>query len=102
MEGFLFKKGRGDSSFGRRNWKRRWFVLEENLLSYFENLDSHGKPVGLKDSVDIFGCQVIPVTHHEKKFTFVVKFPSEKHTSEILLQAPDHKALTGRPDDSQC
>ena len=29
MEGFLLKKARGESGFGRRNWKRRWFILED-------------------------------------------------------------------------
>ncbi len=93
MEGYLFKKGRGDSSFGRRNWKRRWFILEENELRYYDDLDTQGQPSGLRDAIDIGGCSVLPVTHHEKKFTFVLKFPPEANCADILMQAPDAKAM---------
>ena len=45
MEGFLNKKGRGESTFGRRNWKRRWFVLDGQYLTYYESFDVKlGKP----------------------------------------------------------
>lgn len=37
------------STLSRRNWKRRWFVLRESKLMYFEN-DSEEK---LKGTIDI-------------------------------------------------
>lgn len=40
MEGFLFKKGSGEEIFGRRNWKKRWFILEGNYLTYYEDFDN--------------------------------------------------------------
>ena len=53
MEGFLFKKGRGESGiFGRRNWKKRWFVLEGQYLTYYEDFDVKAqKPTVKKVSV---------------------------------------------------
>lgn len=47
--GWLYKKGGGMSTLSRRNWKRRWFVLREAKLMYFEN-DSEEK---LKGTIDI-------------------------------------------------
>jgi hypothetical protein len=36
--GWLWKKGQGMSTFGRTNWKRRWFVLTTQCLSYYESI----------------------------------------------------------------
>jgi len=48
-EGYLMKKGKGESIFGRKSWKKRWFVLEKGRIKYYENkytcenkLDSYG------------------------------------------------------------
>lgn len=93
MEGFLFKKGRGDSSFGRRNWKRRWFVLEDQLLTYYEDLDlTTGVPLSQKGMTDISGCEIVPITEVDKKFAFVIKHP-KRHS--LYLQADDSKLLSG-------
>ena len=52
MEGFLEKKGGSHSGLGflpvgRRNWKRRWFVLEGAVLTYYEDFDpATNAPVG--------------------------------------------------------
>lgn len=41
MEGFLLKKGRGESKmFGRRNWKKRWVTLDGQYLTYYEDFDT--------------------------------------------------------------
>ena len=49
MEGFLFKKARGESTFGRHNWKLRWFILESTNLSYYEKFDAKGNmPMDVK------------------------------------------------------
>ncbi len=45
MEGFLNKKGRGEHTFGRRNWKKRWIVVDGQYLNYYEDFDvKTGKP----------------------------------------------------------
>lgn len=48
MEGFLYKKGTGNSAIGRKNWKRRWFLLEGAALSYYE---SFNHDIGLSDEI---------------------------------------------------
>lgn len=35
ISGMLFKRAQGRSTFGRTNWKRRWFVLHPGELSYW-------------------------------------------------------------------
>ena len=37
--GWLWKRGGGTSTFGRQNWKRRWFVLTNEELSYYETVE---------------------------------------------------------------
>lgn len=50
MEGYLFKKGRGESKiFGRKNWKKRWCILEGQYLTYYEDFDLEKKiPINKK------------------------------------------------------
>lgn len=74
MEGFLEKKGgTGDSTFGRRNWKKRWFILDGHILSYFESFDQHlGRPVNKKGEVDVEGCVTKVINHRERNFVFSV------------------------------
>ncbi|XP_032387774.1 unconventional myosin-X [Etheostoma spectabile] len=47
-QGWLHKKGGGSSTLSRRNWKRRWFVLRQSKLMYFEN-DGEDKMKGVLD-----------------------------------------------------
>jgi hypothetical protein len=35
----LWKQGQGSSAFGRTNWKKRWFVLTNEQLSYYESME---------------------------------------------------------------
>ena len=37
-EGYLDKKGKGQSMFGRRNWKKRYFIVGDGLLEYYESV----------------------------------------------------------------
>lgn len=94
MEGFLLKKGKGESSFGRRNWKKRWFILEGQKLSYYEDLDKNFAPVGLKGSIDVKGCEVAPAEHKDKQFVFTLK-PLNDHA--VQYQAMDQKSFNGSP-----
>jgi hypothetical protein len=50
MESYLFKKGRGESKiFGRKNWKKRWCILEGQYLTYYEDFDLEKKiPINKK------------------------------------------------------
>ena len=93
MEGFLEKKGGSHSGLGllpvgRRNWKRRWFVLEGAVLTYYEDFDpATNKPIGAaKGCVDLRGCQAKLCPHKPRKGTpRVHTFSIEKPKGERLL-----------------
>ena len=62
MESFLFKKGRGESNsiFSKRNWKKRWFVLDGGYLTYYETFDTNTNvPVNKKGVAPVIGCEAI-------------------------------------------
>ncbi len=56
MEGYLLKKGRGESKmFGRRNWKKRWCVLDGQYFTYYEDFDREkNTPVNKKVELILF------------------------------------------------
>ena len=93
MEGFLEKKGGSHSGLGflpvgRRNWKRRWFVLEGAVLTYYEDFDpATNAPVGAaKGCVDLRGCQAKLCPHKPRKGTpRVHTFSIDKPKGERLL-----------------
>jgi len=79
MEGFLFKKARGESMFGRHNWKLRWFMLESTSLSYFESFDtSYSKPHDVKGIYPCDGCVIEDISHEDFGNAFVLKYPNRK------------------------
>lgn len=91
MEGYLYKKGAGESSFGRRNWKKRWFVLEGTDLTYFENIDLiSGIPVSQKGSLSVKGCEIKEVLHHEKKHVFIIQNPQGR---QMYICADEERML---------
>lgn len=90
MEGFLFKKGAGTGILntgigGRRNWLQRWFVLENEFLSYYETFDKtlnngNGAPVNKKGMHSLHNCELnkFPSTKAERKYTFVIEHPERR------------------------
>ncbi len=91
MEGYLFKKGRGDSTFGRHNWKRRWFVLEGNNLTYYDSFDlTKDEPVVMKGSTPVDGSKVEVIQHKEKQFCFSLKHDSRK---PLYMHAENEKEM---------
>lgn len=92
-EGYLWKKARGESSFGRRNWKKRWFVLNDTKLIYYEEIDMNSsKPTGWKGEFEMINSSVEEVEHHEREFTFLIK--SER--GELLLCAPNYHTMMSK------
>lgn len=89
MEGYLLKKGRGESTFGRKNWKRRWFILEDQTLSYYEdfNLQS-GTPGTFKGRTDVADCILVP-SSDPNSFVFTIK---HKKDGDLVLDAENEKA----------
>mmetsp|Transcript_13569 Transcript_13569/g.26960 ORF Transcript_13569/g.26960 Transcript_13569/m.26960 type:complete len:806 (+) Transcript_13569:168-2585(+) len=90
MEGFLFKKARGESTFGRHNWKLRWFILESTNLSYYEKFDAKGnKPMDVKGIYPTDGCTIKEVQHPEFKNAFMI----EHHQRNPLMVAAETENL---------
>ena len=117
MEGFLYKKGSGSSTIGRKNWKKRWFLLDGATLTYYEDFDadsgqyvvehahnrllihilslctSSGIPAGLKGSVQVNNLlRIEAVTHKDYKFTFVLK-DVQQDKVVLLLRADDKSTM---------
>jgi hypothetical protein len=59
--GWLFKKGQGKGFLSRRNWKKRYFVLEGKQLRYFTKCSAKGEGVGLKGEMVIMGNSILPI-----------------------------------------
>jgi len=59
--GWLEKKGKGESFMGRQNWKRRYFILEGDKLSYFDKMEDKNPiktiPIRNSDSVEVIDVQ---------------------------------------------
>ena len=88
MEGYLMKKGRAEKVCGRRNWKQRWFELDMQYLTFYDDFDNKtGQGVHLKERIDLIGAEIAPTSHHNKSFTFMVHALQEG--SPLHLQALD-------------
>lgn len=106
MEGYLSKKAlnQSNSLFSARNWKKRWFILDGGYLTYYESFDkTKNEPINKKGVVPVIGCQVVLLTHHDRKFVFGLQHPSRKSVNlsaeteelmQIWLRAL-HNAVTG-------
>ena len=77
MEGYLFKKARGDDAhpiFSRRNWSKRWFVLEGQYLTYYDSFDQKASSAGRKKGVvPVAGSELRTVTHKNRRHCFVLR-----------------------------
>lgn len=80
MEGYLLKKARGEASvFGRKNWKKRWFILEGTYLTYYEKFSlEKDEPLNKKGTAPVHGCKVSVDNNSEKKFGFVLTHETRK------------------------
>lgn len=100
MEGFLLKKSK-ERSFGAawltdksKSWNRRWFELEDQTVTYYQDFDlTANQPIYKKGSYNIKDCEVLPVSHKTKKFIFCVK---NSQTTLFYVQAEDAKLLGGK------
>lgn len=66
---YLHKRGSARSMVGRRNWKRRWFVLEEGLLEYHKSKSSARPGAAPRGQLNVYGatvhtCCVVPLVFH--------------------------------------
>jgi hypothetical protein len=72
--GYLRKQGGGTSVMGRKNWKKRFFVLEGASLSYYEDEETRmeKKPLNAQPYVLPF-CDVLLDTAADEAFSGVGK-----------------------------
>lgn len=47
--GWLSKKGGGHGTLSRRNWKKRFFVLKDTSLKYYDHDGDNAKLLGVVD-----------------------------------------------------
>lgn len=90
-EGFLMKKGQR-----RRNWKQRWFVLNENSFSYYSSPTKDQ----LKGSIDMKTKDVIIEEAKELKFKskerkFCFKISIKSQNKEYIIDANTEAEMYG-------
>lgn len=89
MEGYLAKKGRGQSVSFIRPWATRYFVLDEELneLRYYEK-DSKAK---CKGKLNLAGAQVFASKDQDKKFCFELRV--QEDNGVLILSAQDEESM---------
>jgi len=80
-EGWLLKQGGGRY----KTWRRRWFVLEDNCLYYFE-YTSDKEPKGI---IPLENLQVRDVTDTKKHNCFEIFLPTDAVSDSIKRAKPD-------------
>ena len=80
-EGFLVKKGGGTSTFGRKNWKKRYFRLYPKYLRYFPNHDDR-EWLG---QVSLRGCKLLeePTDRYSRVHDYMLVLNSEARELQI-------------------
>jgi hypothetical protein len=99
MSGFLYKKSAGKGALKRRNWKRRWFAIEDSInhssevfLVYFENNKSKTE----KGRVPLSGYRV----HRMDPMQDGMESPGMVNSSDAQGKYARRFELT--PSDSSC
>ena len=60
-KGWLLKKGQGKGLMSRRNWKRRYFVLEGKHLRYYTKNGEDGNGIGIKGELAVMSSSILPI-----------------------------------------
>lgn len=89
ISGYLFKKGGGTRALvGRRNWKKRYFVVKDNILRYYNSEEDYisGKNSKRNTTIDLtkYGVNVDP----DRELDFVL-VPSSHTQRTWKLRAED-------------
>ena len=67
LSGWLMKKGGGTSALGKRNWKRRWFVLTKDKMEYAER--EGAEPLGRIDMYEVASVAPVDGTETDIRIT---------------------------------
>lgn len=81
-EGFLEKKGGGTSKAGRRNWKKRWFVLTDKKLMYFTVSGEKKGELSLPRFISAEGANPLPTPEKDQKHPFCFSFRAQNLTKK--------------------
>jgi len=81
LKGYLFKQGTGI----RKDWKRRYFVIENGVLSYYR----HGKDVGPVASLPLLLCSVKVNNDIDRRFCFEIISPEVSY----MVQAESEQQM---------
>ena len=87
-EGDLLKKGGGTSVVGRRNWKKRYFVLYLDHLVYYK--EKGGTPLG---QIALSGCELRIVTKTKYDWHFVIETPNMDGGRTFQLRATSKESF---------
>eukprot|EP01130_Rhizamoeba_saxonica_P018698 TRINITY_DN9444_c0_g1_i1.p1 TRINITY_DN9444_c0_g1~~TRINITY_DN9444_c0_g1_i1.p1 ORF type:complete len:400 (+),score=66.39 TRINITY_DN9444_c0_g1_i1:37-1236(+) len=63
-----------------KKWKKRWFVLENLVLSYWKSPEAVQNPKDILGVVDLRQCQYICVDRTPDSFLFLISIPNRKYT----------------------
>lgn len=93
--GTLHKRGKGGSLFKSRGWKKRWFVLKEGKLSYFEYKRTKAyyfKPIGV---VRLTRHDFVVTYEEDEKspFTFTFKLVTPARTFYLCASSEDERNM---------
>lgn len=70
-EGYLLKKGGGTSVVGRRNWKKRYFVLYLDHLVYYKEKDG-----AILGKISLSGCELRIMNRTKYEWHFIIETPN--------------------------
>ncbi|XP_057292691.1 unconventional myosin-X-like isoform X2 [Hydractinia symbiolongicarpus] len=78
--GWLMKKGGGTGTLSRRNWKRRWFVLKDTLLTYHDSDQDGAKTLG---TIDLRSCrQIVDSSQKDNALSIIMPERTYHFTTE--------------------
>jgi len=99
--GWAYKKG--GRFGGRRNWHRRYFVLYEDSLSYYRDMDVGDKPLGFKGSAMLTKVEDVFCEKRNSFFFRDKKMSREKTETYILVlkMEGDSEMLLGADNASE-
>jgi len=95
--GWMQKMGGGNSTFGRKNWKRRWMTLKGGELHYHESEDDDANILGI---VDVQGCNGI-VSCNDPDFPASIKKEKKENAFSIITEKRTYFFSCDTPEESE-
>ncbi|RLN98025.1 hypothetical protein BBJ28_00016320, partial [Nothophytophthora sp. Chile5] len=87
--GWLFKKGGGTSTMGRRNWTLRWCRLEKRILLVFSK-SSDSQP---RTAIPLHGAEIRVIENKRRPFYFEVSHTFSDTKAKFAAQSAEELAI---------